>query len=125
MSSQVSQLLAAAPTSVSSPDATGKLPLHWAAMKESDSAVVARLLEAHPAAVRATDKRGHVPLHFVARCVVRCLRLPARPPGRAPPHHRSTGTGMATARSMPARLPPAPPVLLLRSVAAACRCAFG
>ena len=58
-------LLVAAPTAALTANAEGCLPLHMAADKGKEGAVLL-LLEAAPAAVLAADAEGYLPLHLAA-----------------------------------------------------------
>lgn len=63
-------------------DGTGKLPIHWAAMKESPLQVMELLLKTNPTSISQLDKNGKAPLHLIAKnCsraaldkAVRCTR---------------------------------------------------
>ena len=48
-------------------DGTGKLPIHWAAMKESPKQVMELLLKTNPTSISQLDKNGRVPLHMIAK----------------------------------------------------------
>jgi ankyrin repeat protein len=64
---QVQRLLAAAPQTVDAADGTSKLPIHWAAMKESPTQVTELLLTTNPTSISQLDKNGKGPLHLIAK----------------------------------------------------------
>ena len=67
MVTQVQRLLASSPETVDIADGTSKLPIHWAAMKESPTQVIELLLKTKPTSISQLDKNGKAPLHLIAK----------------------------------------------------------
>lgn len=59
-------LLHQCPSTVSSPDAMGRLPIHYACSSHASSRILRELLTINPNSIHAADKSGWLPLHVAS-----------------------------------------------------------